>query len=75
MEHNGEARQAAADLFQDVKPQLGLLAGFKFVSAVAGADGDGQRIHAGAGDKLFYFSRVGVRGVFRFDIDRILDAS
>ncbi len=30
MEHNGEARQAAADLFQDVKPQLGLLAGFKF---------------------------------------------
>lgn len=42
MEHDGEARQAVGDLLQDIEPELGLLAGLEFISAVAGADRDGQ---------------------------------
>ena len=60
MEHDGEPRQAPDDLIQDVEAQrrgnqlplliAGALSGSELVSAVAGADGDGQGITAGAGE-------------------------
>ena len=37
-----EAGQTLLHFFQNIKTKLGLLAGLKFVSAVAGPDGDGQ---------------------------------
>ena len=45
VEHDGEARQAVGDLLQDLEPELGLLAGLEFISAVAGADRDGQDVY------------------------------
>ena len=57
VQHDGEAGQAAGDFVENVKPELGLLTGLELVSAVAGADGDGQRIHAGALHKILHLSR------------------
>ena len=66
MQHDGEAGQAVHDLLQDVKTQLGLLAGLELERAVAGADGDGQGIHAGAGDKILNLARIGIVGLVGF---------
>ena len=41
---------------------------------MAGADGDGQRITAGALDKLLHVFRTGVGGVLRLDLDFVLHA-
>ena len=84
MEHDGEPRQAPDDLIQDVEAQrrgnelplliAGALSGSELVSAVAGADGDGQGITAGAGDELLHLFRTGVMGVFGRHIDLVLHA-
>ena len=41
---------------------------------MAGADGDGQAVHAGAADELLHLRGVGKHGVLRRDIHRVLDA-
>ncbi|MPM98516.1 hypothetical protein SDC9_145704 [bioreactor metagenome] len=72
MEHNGEAGQASANLLQNVKAQLGLLPGLEFVGAVAGADGDGQRVHPGGLHKFLDLVWVGVGGVGGRHLDVVL---
>ena len=74
MEHDGEAGQTAGDLLQNVEPQRrgnqnallvpGALLGGELISAVGGADGDGQRVTAGLLHKLLYVLGTGVGMVF-----------
>ena len=70
---DGEIGQALAHFFQNVKPQLGLGAGLELISTVAGADGNGQRVYAGAGDELFHLGRIGEHGVGGRDVHIVLD--
>ena len=74
VQHNREAGQTAADLLKDIEPQLGLGARLELIGAVAGADGDGQRVDTGAGDELLHLLRAGEEGVVRLDMDIVLDA-
>ena len=74
VQHDGEAGQAVADLLQDIKAQLGLLAGLELIGAVAGADGDGQGIHPGAGNKFLHLGGIGELGIGFADIDSVLNA-
>ena len=74
MEHDGEPRQAAAHLFQNVEAQLGLGTGLELKGAVAGADGDGQAVHAGGPDELLHLVGVGVGGIGSGDVHVVLDA-
>ena len=74
MQHDREAGQPSADLLENVEAELRLLAGLKLVRAVAGADGDGQRVDAGLGHELLDLRRVGVGSVGGGDVDRVLDA-
>ena len=65
-----EARQTAGDLFEDVEAEgrrnenavgiAGALLRLELISAVAGADGDGQRVDAGLGDEFLDLFRTGV---------------
>ena len=74
MQNDGEAGQAAGDLFQNVESELGLGAGLELVCAVAGADGDSQRIAAGALNKFLNVLGTGVGGIFSRDIDLVFYA-
>ena len=74
MQNYREAGQTLADLFKNVKAKLGLGAGLELVCAMAGADGDGQRVAAGAGDELFDFFGMGVGAVLSGDLDLVLNA-
>ena len=72
MEYQGEAGQQVGDFFQTGKVQFGFA--FKFVGAVAGADGDGQGVNAGAFYEFYSLVRIGVGGVFGVDLDGIFYA-
>ena len=72
MEDDGEAGELLLNLVENVEGQgrrnetTGLrvaraLLGLELVSAVAGADGDGQRVAAGLGDELLDLLGMGVR--------------
>ena len=84
VQHDGEAGQAAGDLLQNVEAQgrrnqnallvAGALVSGELVGAVAGADGDGQRVAAGLGDELLHLFGMGVGGVVGGDLDVVLDA-
>ena len=84
MENDREAGQTLGDLFEDVEAQgrrnedallvAGALGSRELVSAVAGADGDGQGVAAGLGDELLDLFRTGVGGSMRRDLDLVLDA-
>ena len=84
VQDDGEAGQALGDLFQNVETQSGrnqdaflvqgALLGSELVSAVGGADGDGQGVAAGTGDELFDFLGTGVGGSLSGDVDLVLDA-
>ena len=50
------------------------MTGLEFISAVAGADGDGKGIHTGAGNEFLYLGRIGKLSVRLTDIDSVLDA-
>ena len=67
VEHDREAGQLLGALFEHVEPELGLGAGLELVGAVAGADGDGQGIAAGAGREVNDFFRMRVHGFVSFD--------
>ena len=55
----GKPGRRSLHLFQNVKTQLRLLAGLELVGAVAGADGDGQGVHTGAGNEILHLFRDG----------------
>jgi len=57
VKHDGEARQALADLFEYVETQLCL--SFEFVCAVRRADCNSKRIHARFGDKFLHLVGIG----------------
>ena len=75
MEDDGEIGQALAHLFQNVKAQLGLLAGLELVSAVAGADSNRQRVTTGAFYEFLYFFRTSVASVVVRNINFIFNTS
>lgn len=74
VQNNRETGQAAADLLENIEAQLRLLAGFKFVCAVTGADGNGKRIDAGLGDELLNFAGICELRVVGVDVDIVFDA-
>ena len=84
MEHDGEAGQALGDLFQNVETQgrgnqnalfiAGALLGLELISAVRGADGDGQRVAAGLGNELLDLLGAGVGSLVSGDLHIVLDA-
>ena len=74
MEYNGEPRQAAGNLLQDIKTELGLGPRLKLIGAVAGADGNGQAVHPRGPNKLLHLVGVGIGGVLRRDIHVVLNA-
>ena len=74
MQDDGEAGEAFPDLLEDIEAELGLRPGLELVGAVAGADGDGQGIHARAGDELLDLLGAGVAAVLRADVHVVLDA-
>ena len=57
MQHDGESGQAPAHFFQDVKAQARFA--LELVRAMAGADGNGEAVHARALDKFLYLVGVG----------------
>ena len=71
----GKPGRRLDDLIQDVEAQgrgnqlalfiAGALSRGELVGAVAGADGNGQRVTAGLGDELLHLFRAGVVGVGR----------
>ena len=69
-----ETGQAFADFFEDIEAQLRFLAGFEFISAVAGADGDGEGIAAGFLGEFADLVGLGEVGVFGLDVDGVFDA-
>ncbi len=74
VEHDGEVGQTLLDFFQNVKAELGLGAGLELVSAVAGADGDGQGVAAGLLNKFLHLLRAGVGGILGGDLHVVLNA-
>ncbi|CDC62976.1 uncharacterized protein BN660_00108 [Clostridium sp. CAG:448] len=84
VQYDREAGQALGNLFQNVKAErrgnqyavgvAGALLGLELVSAVAGADGNCQGVHAGAGDEFLDLFGARVGGIFCADLDVILDA-
>ena len=73
MQHDGEAGQLLDDGLQDVEAQLGVGAGLELVSAVRGADGDGQRVTAGTGNELLDLLGTGVVSVVSGNADLVLN--
>ena len=84
VQHDGEAGQALGYLVQDVKAQrrrhedallvAGALCSGELISAVAGADGNGQRVHAGAGDEFLDLFGTGIGGILCGHLDLVLHA-
>ena len=74
VEHNRETGQFFFDFFENVKAKLGFLTGFEFIGAVAGADGNRQRIHAGSGDEIVNLFGLGEVCVLCADIDIVFNA-
>ena len=84
VENDGEAGQTLGDLLQHVEAQgrgnqdallvAGALVGGELVSAVAGADGDGQGVTAGLGDELLDLLRTGIGSSVSGNLNIVLDA-
>jgi len=71
VENDGEAGDALLDLVEDIETQVGLGARGELDDTVAGADGDGEGVDAGALDKVDNLVGVGV--VAGLGLDIILD--
>ena len=69
-----EAGQVLFNGLEHVEAELRLGAGLELVGAVAGADGDGQGVAAGARDELLDLFGAGVGGVAFLDLDLVLNA-
>jgi len=75
VQHDREAREPPGHLVEDVEPQgRGLLSRLhlELVGPMAGADADGQAVHARARDKVLHLLRLGVAG--RLVLHLVLDA-
>ena len=55
MKNDGEVGETFGNLFQNIEPKHRFLARFEFECAVAGSDGDSQRVNACTVNKFFYF--------------------
>ena len=83
VKNDGEAGKSLGYFFQHVKAKCGgnqdalfvygALLGSEFVSAVAGTDGDCQRVTTGLGYKFFYFFRTGVGSSFSRNVYLVFD--
>jgi len=83
VQHDGEAGQALADLFQHVEAQGrrhqnallvdGALLGLELIRTVAGADGDGQRVAAGLGHELLHLLGTGIGRLVSGHLHLVLD--
>ena len=74
VQNDREARKLADNLFQDVEAQLRVGARLELVSAMRGADGDGQGVTAGLGDELLNLFRTGVVRVISSNVHFVLNA-
>ena len=72
MEHDREARQLLGDFLQNVKAQMRFA--LELERAVAGADGDGQRVNAGRLHKFLNLVGIGVKRVVVADFHVVLNA-
>ena len=68
VENDWEAWELLLDLVEDVKPDLGLGAGWELVSAVGSADGDGEGVDAGLLDEVLNLFWAGVDVAVSLDI-------
>ena len=83
MQHDGETGQALADLLQHVEAEGrrhqdallvdGALLGLELIRAVAGTDGNGQRVAAGLGHELLHLLGASVGRLVSGHLDLILD--
>ena len=81
---DGKVRQAFGHFFKDIETKFGrnidalfifrALLRSEFIGAVAGADGDCQRVHARTGDKLFHFFGASIRGLLRIHLYIVFNA-
>ena len=69
-----ESGKSSCHFLQNIKAQLGIRAGFEFVSAVAGSDRDRQGINAGPLDKFLDLIGICEHGLVSVHLDRIFDA-
>ena len=74
VQHDRETGQLLGAFFQHVKPELRFCAGLEFVGAVAGADGDSQRVAAGAGCEINNFFWMRIHGFVGFNGNFIFHA-
>ena len=84
MKHDGEAGQTLCHFVQYIEAEwrgyqyalfvAGTLGGGELVCAVAGADGYGQRVHAGAVDEFLHLVGTGVGGILGGYIYLVLNA-
>ena len=74
MQNYREAGKVLFNGLEHVETKLRLGAGLELVGAVAGADGDGQGVAAGALNELLDLFGPGVGGVALFDLDLVLYA-
>ncbi len=72
VQHDGESREPALHLLQNVKAQLGLA--LELEGAMAGANGNGQGIAACALHKLLHLFGSGIGGILSRHLDVILNA-
>ena len=74
VKNDGEAGQSLCHIFQNVKSQLRLGAGFELVCAVACTDGDSQGINAGAVYEFLNLFRSCIGGILCRNLNIIFDA-
>ena len=84
MKHDGEAGQTLCHFVQYIEAEwrryqyalfvAGTLGGGELVCAVAGADGDGQRVYAGAVDEFLDLVRAGIGGILGGYLYLVLNA-
>ena len=84
VQHNREVRQAFLDFRENIETKFGrneytfcvacALGGFELECAVAGADGNGERVDAGFFDEFLDFLGARIRGILSLDVDVILNA-
>ena len=69
-----EAGQAFFNFFENVEAEHGLVAWLELVCTVAGSDGNGKGVNAGALNKFFDLVGSGVRGILGADVYVILNS-
>ena len=74
MKNDWEAGKLLANLLKNIKTKLRLLAGLKFVCAVACTDSDCKRVTACSCGKIVNLLRLCIGGVFSVNLNIVLNA-